>query len=134
LIGCILLTKSLSCNVVVFTGMPYIPESSKYLEFICLRWKGPYYDKFQCPKLQEGYSNVQGRFCADSNSQKLDHLFPSRQSSKASGCSSVSNIVWTMWYDRPNSHQCQEAPNSSRFHLSGHHGNTSRRSLKFNKN
>jgi hypothetical protein len=30
-------TKSLLCNVVVFTGMPYILESSSYLEFISLR-------------------------------------------------------------------------------------------------
>jgi len=28
LIGCILLTKSLSCNVVALTWMPYISESS----------------------------------------------------------------------------------------------------------
>jgi len=35
--------------------MPYISESSKYLEFISLIWKKPYYDKLQCHKLQEGY-------------------------------------------------------------------------------
>jgi hypothetical protein len=92
LIGCILLTKSLSCNVVVFIGMPYILESSKYLEFISLRWKDPYYDKFQCHKLQEGYFNVQWRFCADSNSEKLDPLFLLKRPSKASERSSVSNI------------------------------------------
>jgi hypothetical protein len=86
------LTKSLSCNVVVFTGMPYIPESSKYLEFISLRWEEPYYDKFQCHKLQECYFNVQGRFYTDSNSEKSDPLFQSGRPSKMSGCSSVNNI------------------------------------------
>jgi hypothetical protein len=54
-IGCILLTKSLLCNVVVLTRMPYYSESSKYLEFMSLIRKKPYYDKFQCHKFQEGY-------------------------------------------------------------------------------
>jgi hypothetical protein len=72
--------------------MPYIPESSKYLEFISLRWKEPYYDKFQYHKLQEGYFSVQGRFCTDSNLKKSDPLFSSKWPSKTSGCSSVSNI------------------------------------------
>jgi hypothetical protein len=35
-IGCILSTKSLSCIVAALIGMPYISESSKYLEFISL--------------------------------------------------------------------------------------------------
>jgi len=86
------LTKSLSCNVAVFTEISYIPKSSKYLEFISLRWKEPYYDKFHCHKLQEGYFSIQGRFCADSNSEKSDPLFLSGQPSKASGRSLVSNI------------------------------------------
>jgi hypothetical protein len=34
---------------------------------------------------------------------------------------------------RLDTHQCWEASNSSRFHPSGHHGNTSRRSSKFKK-
>jgi hypothetical protein len=46
LIGCILLTKSLLCNIAILTKMPYYSESSKYLEFISLRWKEPYDDKF----------------------------------------------------------------------------------------
>jgi hypothetical protein len=79
LIGCILLTKSLSRNTAISIGMPYIPKSSKYLEFISLRWKEPYYDKFQCHKLQEGYFSVQGRFCANSNSKKSDPLFSSER-------------------------------------------------------
>jgi hypothetical protein len=92
MIGCILLTKSLLCNIAIFTGMPYMPESSKYLEFISLRWKELYYDKFQCHKLQEGYFSVQGRFYANFNSEKSDLLFPSEQPDKASRHSSVSNI------------------------------------------
>jgi len=72
LIGCILLTKSLSCNVLVFTGTPYIPESSKYLEFIFLRWNEPYYDKFSVTSIKKVISEVLGRFCANSNSEKLD--------------------------------------------------------------
>jgi hypothetical protein len=72
--------------------MPYILESSKYLEFIFLRWKEPYYDKFQCHKLQESYFSIQGRFCADSNSEKSNILFPSGRLSKASRRSSLSNI------------------------------------------
>jgi len=75
-----MLTKSLSCNIAAFTGMPYFPESSKYSEFISLRWKRPYYDKFQCHKLQEGYFSVQWRFCANFNSEKSDSLFPSERS------------------------------------------------------
>jgi hypothetical protein len=30
----------------------------------------------KCYKLQEGYFSIQGRFCADSNSEKLDPMFP----------------------------------------------------------
>jgi hypothetical protein len=36
-IGCILLTKSLLCNVAVFTGMPYHFRIFKLLEFISLK-------------------------------------------------------------------------------------------------
>jgi hypothetical protein len=73
-VGYILLTKSLLCNVAVLIGMPYISESSKYLEFMSLIWKQPYYDKFQCHKLQQGYFRVPGRFCADSNSAKVRYF------------------------------------------------------------
>jgi hypothetical protein len=45
-IGYILLTKSLSYNDAALTGIPFISESSKYLEFISPIWKWPYYDKF----------------------------------------------------------------------------------------
>jgi hypothetical protein len=46
LVGCILLTKSLLCNVAILIGMSYISESSQYLEFMSLIRKKSYYDKF----------------------------------------------------------------------------------------
>jgi hypothetical protein len=52
----------------------------------------PYYDKFQCYKLQEGYFSDQGRFYADYNPEKLDPLFLSGWPSKTSERLSVSNI------------------------------------------
>jgi hypothetical protein len=76
--------------------MPYISKSSKYLKFISLRWKEPYYDKFQCHKLQEGYFSVQGRFCVNSNSEKSDPLFPFGRHSHAFGHSSMSRSLWTV--------------------------------------
>jgi hypothetical protein len=41
---------------------------------------------------KKAISSVQGRFCADSNSEKLDPLVQSRRPSKVSGHSLVSNI------------------------------------------
>jgi hypothetical protein len=92
-IGCILLTKSLSCNVAVFTGMPYILESSSYLEFISLRWKEPYYDKFSVTSMKKSISEVLRRFCANSNSEKSDPKHLSRRPCKPFGRLSVSNIL-----------------------------------------
>jgi hypothetical protein len=40
------LTKSLLCNVVVFTRMPYHFRVFKLIEFMSLIWKEPHYDKF----------------------------------------------------------------------------------------
>jgi len=57
-----------------------------------LIWKKPYYDKFLCHKLQEGYFGIPRRFCADSNSEMLDPLFPFGRPSKTSEPLSVSNI------------------------------------------
>lgn len=121
LIGCILLTKSLSCNVASFTRMLYILESSKYLEFMSLRWKEPYYDNFQCHKLQESYFSVQGRFYLNSNSEKSDPLFPFERLSKSSGRLSVR----TTWQYRPDAHIS--------FKLSGRLSNAPGRSSVFNK-
>jgi len=41
---------------------------------------------------KKAISSVQGRFCADSNSDKIDPKLPFGRLSIMSGCSSVSNI------------------------------------------
>jgi hypothetical protein len=56
-VDCIMLTKSLSCNVAV------INKDAVYFRIFKV--------------FREGYFSVQGRFCADSNSKKSDPLFPS---------------------------------------------------------
>jgi hypothetical protein len=70
-VGFSLLTKSLLCNVDILNRDAVLFRISSLLEFISLRWKEPYYDKFQCYKVQEGYFRVLGRFCADSNSEQV---------------------------------------------------------------
>jgi hypothetical protein len=72
--------------------MPYISVSSNYLEFISLRWKEPYYDKFSVTSMRKAILKVPGRFCADSNSEKSNPKIPSRRPCLESGCSSISNI------------------------------------------
>jgi hypothetical protein len=73
----------------------------------------------KCHKLQEGYFSVQRRFCADSNSEKLDPKLPSERSS-------VSNIC-------PDAHMCREALIYSSLHLSGRFSSTSGRHSVFNQ-
>jgi hypothetical protein len=73
-IGFILLTKSLSCNDTVLTGIPFYFRVFRCWEFISLIWKELYYDKFQCYKLQEGNFKIPGRFCEVSNSAKVRPL------------------------------------------------------------
>jgi hypothetical protein len=46
----------------------------------------------KCHKLQEGYFSVQGRFCVDSDLEKLDPKHPSERPCKPSRRSSISNI------------------------------------------
>jgi hypothetical protein len=70
-VGFIMLTKSLLCNVTVLNRDAILFRISSLLEFISLRWKESYYDKFQCHMLQESYFRDPGRFCADSNSAKV---------------------------------------------------------------
>jgi hypothetical protein len=65
--------------------MPYFSESSKYF--------------------RKAISSVQGRFCANFNSEMSNPLLSSRQPSHASGCPSMSRSfeqfkvasVWTSW-------------------------------------
>jgi hypothetical protein len=79
LIGYILLTKSLLCNVTAFTGMPYILESSDIQSLFLWCGKSLIMTSCKRPKLYEGYFSVQGRFCTDSNSKKSDPKQPSRR-------------------------------------------------------
>jgi hypothetical protein len=69
-VGCILLSKSLSCNVAV------------------LNRAAVYFKIFKV--FREGYFSIQRRFYADSNSEKSDPLFPSGRLSKTSRHPSVS--------------------------------------------
>jgi len=75
-----------------FTGMLYILESSKYLEFISLKWKESYYDKFSVTSTKKAISEVPGRFCANSNSEKSDPKILSGRPCLESRHSSVSNV------------------------------------------
>jgi len=73
-IGCILLTKSLLCNVDAFTGMPYILVSSDIQSLFFWCGKSCIMTSCKCHKLHEGYFSVQGRFCVDSNSEKSNDV------------------------------------------------------------
>jgi hypothetical protein len=46
-------TKSLSCIVTDFIGMPYQFRVFKYSEFISLIWKWPYYDKISVTSINK---------------------------------------------------------------------------------
>jgi hypothetical protein len=85
-------TKSLSCTVADFTGMPYQFRVFKYSEFISLIWKGPHYDKIsvtsvkkECPDSKKTLQSLQL-----SKSRILSLLF--EWPSETPGHSSVSNI------------------------------------------
>jgi hypothetical protein len=60
-------TKSPSCNVTDFTGMPYQLKVFKYSEFISLIWKWPHYDKSQegMPRLQEDFAKSRAQQKSD---------------------------------------------------------------------
>jgi len=73
-IGFILLTKSLSCNVVVLNRVTVLFRISSLSEFISLRWKEPYYDKFSVTSIKKAIAEVPGRFCAVDNSAKVRSL------------------------------------------------------------
>jgi len=67
---------------------------------------------YSVTSFKNAISEVPGRFCANSNSEKLAPWFPSGRPSHAS-------------------HQCREASNSSRLHPSERHGNMYECQLKF---
>jgi hypothetical protein len=71
--------------------------------------------KFKRHKLQEGYFSVQGRFCADSYSEKSDPKLSSRRRGIPSGSSSVSNIRLDVVVFRPDDENFpSECPSVSR--------------------
>jgi len=85
-------TKSLSCTVADFTGMPYQFRVFKYSEFISLIWKWPYYDqisvtsvKNECPDSKKTLQSLQ---LSKSRIPSLLSEWPS----ETPGHSSVSNI------------------------------------------
>jgi hypothetical protein len=134
LIGCILLTKSLLCNVAAFIGMPFSSESSDIQSLFIRYGKSLIMTSYKCHKLQEGYFSVQGRFCADSYSEKSDPKLPSERLDKASGRSSVSNIHLDDMAILSRPHQCLEVSNCTRLHPSGRNGKLSDHYLEFEKN
>jgi hypothetical protein len=100
-------TKSLLCNVDAFTGILLYPEST--LQLCSLRRLCAFKDLFRFPA-----------------SRPDDVVF--RQDAHQSATS-----VRTTRSFRLDAHQCLEASNSSRLHLSGRNGKSSGRSSKFEK-
>jgi len=112
------LIKSLSCNDVVLTGIPFYFRVFRYSEFISLLWKEPYYDKFQCHKLQKRQFQ---------SSRKILRSF--QLSKSLIPYSRPDGIV-----KRPDALQCLEDFVSSALHPFGLQGSTSVCSLVFEKN
>jgi hypothetical protein len=85
-------TKSLSCTVDDFTGMPYQFKVFKYSEFISLIWKWPYYDKISVTSFKKEFSDskktLQSLQLSKSQIQSLSSELPSG----TPGHLSVSNI------------------------------------------
>jgi hypothetical protein len=67
-------TKSLSCTVTDFTGMPYRFRVFKYLEFISLIWKGPYYDKVSVTSIKKEFLDSK-KTAKSTGQQKMDPEF-----------------------------------------------------------
>lgn len=78
----------------------------------------------KCHKLQEGYFSIQRRFCANSNSEKSDPMFPSGRPSLR---------VRTRWQNRSDAHQCLETLNYSRLYPSKRNDKLSGHYLEFEK-
>jgi hypothetical protein len=140
LIGFILLTKSLLCNVVAFSS-----ESSRYSEFVSLKWKEPHYDKlhvsqasrrlFQCSRkilcrflLKEVGSQASVRTTWYFIRMLISQQDPSGRRSIPSRRSSVkASSVRTTRTFRRDAQQCLETSNCSILHPSGSNGKLFRR-------
>jgi hypothetical protein len=72
--------------------MPYIPESSKYSEFIYLIWKCLNMTSFSITSYKKAISVFKEDYVQIPTQEKSDPLFLSEWPSKVSGRSSVSNI------------------------------------------
>jgi hypothetical protein len=128
-----MLTKPLLCNV-VFIGMLYIPESLNYLEFISLRWKEPYYDKFNVTSMKKAISEVSERFCADSNLEKSDPKISSGPPYLKFGRSPVNNIRPDDVVIPSEHLSMSRSFEQLRLDTTRRHGNMSRHFLEFQKN
>jgi hypothetical protein len=101
-------TKSLLCNVAVFTGMMLYPESTLQLCSSRRFWE-VFKDLFRFPI-----------------SRPDDVVF------RLDAHQSASSVRTTRTF-HPDAHQCLEASNSSRLHPSGRNGKSSRPSSEFEK-
>jgi hypothetical protein len=85
-------TKSLSCTIIDFTGMPYQFRVFKYSEFISLIWKGSYYDKISVTSVKKEFSDSKKTLqTLQLNKSRIPSL-SSERPSETPGHSSVSNI------------------------------------------
>jgi hypothetical protein len=85
-------TKSLSCNVANFTGMPYQFRVFKYSEFISLIWKGPYYDKISVTRIEKKFIDSIKTLQSLQISKSWIPSLSSERPSETPGHSLVSNI------------------------------------------
>jgi hypothetical protein len=120
-------TKSLLCNVAAFTGMLLYPESTLQLcssRRFCDVFKEVHFGSL---------SAIRTTWYAVRTLISQQH--PSGQRGILSEHSSVkaSSVRITRTF-RPDAHQCLEASNSTRLHLSKHNGKSSGRSSEFEKN
>jgi hypothetical protein len=119
-------TKSLLCNVAAFTGMLLYLESTLQLcssRRFCEVFKEVHFSSLSA--VRKTWYSV--RTLISQQYPPGRHGISSRRSSvKASS-------FWMMRTFRPDAHQCLEASNSSRLHLSRRNGKSSGRSSEFEK-
>jgi hypothetical protein len=85
-------TKSLSCIVADFIGMPYQFKVFKYSEFISLIWKWPYYDKISIISIKKEFSDSKKALQTLQLSKSWLSSLSFERPSETPGHSSVSNI------------------------------------------
>jgi hypothetical protein len=85
-------TKSLSCIVADFTGMPYQFRVFKYSEFISLTRKRPYYDKISVTRIKKKFPDSKKTLQSLQLSKSQIPSLSSKRPSETPRHSSVSNI------------------------------------------